>query len=73
MVKIEIDPELDHDEKTEPNLLVQRCASRRCAGFPVARFTWPGSNEQLACLLCAEKAREVADALGMHLQIRPYP
>lgn len=69
----EIDPQLDHDEKTEPNLLVQRCASRRCEGVPVARFTWPGSNEQLACLACALKAKEVADALGLHLQVLRYP
>jgi hypothetical protein len=73
MGKMEINPELDHDEKTEPNLLVQRCASRRCEGFPTARFTWPGNKEQLACLGCALKAKEVAEALGITLQILRYP
>jgi hypothetical protein len=73
MAKIEIDPALDHDEKTEPNLFLPACSSRKCAGRPVKRFTWPGSNEQLACDACSKKAAEVADALGLHLQQLPYP
>ena len=71
MVKIEIDPELDHDEKTEPNL--PPCSSHRCEGKPTLRFTWPGRNQQVVCAPCAVRAVEVADALGFHLELLPYP
>jgi hypothetical protein len=48
---------------------VKTCAQHGCDLLAIARFTWPGKDEQVVCAVHAVKAREVARALGMHLQI----
>jgi len=45
------------------------CSSEDCNGLPVFRLTWPGNNEQLACIDCATKLKNTAKALDFHLQL----
>ena len=33
------------------------------------RFTWPGSDEAFICHEHVDQLREIADAMGLHLQI----
>ena len=35
------------------------------------RFTWPGKDEQGICALHAPKLKDIANALGLHLQLIP--
>ena len=42
-----------------------------CDELPIFRYTWPGQNEQYACLEHAVKLAAIADAMGFHLQMIP--
>lgn len=35
------------------------------------RYTWPGRDEAVVCVVCAAKLKAVADAIGLHLQLIP--
>lgn len=47
------------------------CEQTGCEAPATYRYTWPGRNETKVCVLHATKARNVADAIGMHLQLIP--
>lgn len=59
---------MEQEEKTAPGGF---CATLLCNGVPRSRFTWPGNKEQLACKECAERARNMAAAMGFELEILP--
>lgn len=48
-----------------------KCGTTTCEAAATRRFTWPGRDEQLACEPCAARARGVAAAIGLHLQVLP--
>jgi hypothetical protein len=48
-----------------------KCVTTACEGLPSHRFTWPGHDECVACESCAARARGVAGAMGLHLQLIP--
>src|SRR4051812_41289582 len=50
-------------------LTLDECETTTCAAAATHRFTWPGHDEQKACEPCAARARAVAAALGLHLQV----
>lgn len=56
---------------TDPIPPPLKCGTTICEALPTHRFTWPGSDEQLACAACAARARGVANAMGLHLQVLP--
>ena len=43
----------------------------RCQNIAVVRYTWPGHDENYACIDHAAKLRDVSEALGFHLQFIP--
>ena len=43
----------------------------KCQKEPVFRYTWPGQDEAYICREHAEWMRNVASAIGMHLQLIP--
>ena len=42
-----------------------------CGKVAAIRYTWPGEDEAVACVGCAEKLAAVAKALTMNLQLIP--
>lgn len=40
-----------------------------CSKEAAFRFTWPGSNESFICLQHADKLKNVARAMGVHVQL----
>jgi len=54
-------------------LLDRTCEQVECENPAEYRFTWPGRDEMKVCPRHALKAKAVAEAIGMHLQIRPLP
>lgn len=47
------------------------CNQHGCFNSAFYRFTWPGKDEQFICTEHVSKLQAIADALGMHIQIRP--
>jgi hypothetical protein len=47
-----------------------KCNQKSCESEGVYRFTWPGQDEQVICEDHLPKLRAVANAMGLHLQIR---
>lgn len=47
------------------------CNQKGCTEPPAFRFTWPGRDEQAVCAKHEPKMRDVAGALGFHLQLIP--
>lgn len=45
------------------------CAQKDCPRSAVCCFTWPGRTQQLACRECGERARNIAAAMGVELEI----
>ncbi len=45
--------------------------AERCGELANIRYTWPGKDEVIACVNCAQKAANVANAIGLHLQLVP--
>jgi hypothetical protein len=43
----------------------------QCGELANLRYTWPGRDESVICVDCAEKLKAVANAIGMHLQLIP--
>ena len=46
-------------------------ATEQCGKHASLRYTWPGRDEAVICVECAEKLAGVANAIGMHLQLIP--
>lgn len=49
------------------------CNQRDCAERAAYVFTWPGKDQAGICAKHVGKLREVADALGLYLQIIALP
>lgn len=47
--------------------------SEQCPNVGVYKYTWPGKNEALICELHVSQLRNIANTIGLHLQIRPVP
>jgi hypothetical protein len=45
--------------------------TEQCGEMASLRYTWPGRDETVICVDCAEKLAGVANAIGMHLQLLP--
>lgn len=46
-------------------------AEKTCKYQATHRFTWPGNDESFICRAHADWVRQVATAMGMHLQLIP--
>ena len=46
-------------------------ATEQCGEHATLRYTWPGKDEAVICIECAEKLMGVANAIGLHLQLIP--
>jgi hypothetical protein len=44
--------------------------TRLCGNPPAYRFTWPGSNESVICAQCAPRLANIANAMGLPLQLQ---
>ena len=42
---------------------------QKCKLPALVRYTWPGKDEALACLIHADQINKVANAIGLHLQM----
>lgn len=42
-----------------------------CGNLANTRYTWPGKDEVIVCIECAMMARNVANAIGLWLQVIP--
>lgn len=49
------------------------CNQRDCQEQAAYRFTWPGKDESFICEKHVGKLREVAEALGLYVQIIELP
>lgn len=47
------------------------CGQKDCHELATCRFAWPGKDESLACEAHGQRAKGVAQAMGMYLQVRP--
>jgi len=66
------DPLTPEEIQTATEAFLDRmCSQADCEQIATYRFTWPGSDEQKCCAACALKAKGIADAMGLHLQVRP--
>lgn len=48
-----------------------KCGQLKCENHADYRYTWPGRDEAFICEAHVEKLRQVADAMGLYLQIIP--
>lgn len=46
------------------------CNQANCERPAIARYTWPGHDEAGVCAVHLPGLRSIADAMGLHLQIR---
>ena len=46
-----------------------KCNQGECEQPGLYRFTWPGSNEAFICEIHVDKLRDVAEAMGLPLQV----
>ncbi len=44
---------------------------KECGNLANMRYTWPGKNEVVVCIECAMTARNVANAIGLWLELIP--
>ena len=49
----------------------EKCNQDGCPLTGAYRFTWPGKDEAVICENHIGKLRDIADAIGLHLQIMP--
>lgn len=47
------------------------CRQKDCKNYARHRFTWPGSNESFICEEHVYKLKDVAEAMGLSLQVIP--
>lgn len=47
------------------------CNQKGCSSPAAYRYTWPGTDEAGICEAHAEKAKAIASAMGLHLQMIP--
>ena len=50
---------------------ISECNQNDCDSPSMFRFTWPGKDEAGICAIHAIKAKQIAEAMGMHLQMIP--
>lgn len=43
----------------------------KCGEMATFRYTWPGRDEAHICVICAQRLRQVALAMGLHIQLIP--
>ena len=43
----------------------------QCGEMANLRYTWPGRDEAVICIECAEKLITIANAISLHLQLIP--
>jgi len=43
----------------------------KCNKQAVFRYTWPGNDEEVVCLRHAQQLKDIAEAIGLHLQLVP--
>lgn len=43
----------------------------KCPNRAEYRFTWPGKDESFVCMGHSDKLRNVAQAIGLHVQLIP--
>lgn len=48
-----------------------KCNQNDCENDACWKYTWPGKDESYSCLDCLIKVQTVAQAIGLHLQMRP--
>lgn len=48
-----------------------KCNQKNCENEAAFKFTWPGKDEAGICANCLPMVRNLANAIGMYLQIRP--
>lgn len=48
-----------------------KCNQHDCTEIAVARYTWPGRPEELACLAHVNSLNRIAMSMGFFLQLRP--
>ncbi len=48
---------------------IGKCNQDKCDSPPMFRFTWPGRDEAGICAIHAIRAKQVAEAMGLHLQM----
>lgn len=41
----------------------------KCSNPPMYRYTWPGKDEAAICVICAMRLANIANAIGLHLQL----
>lgn len=70
-LKVEARALCERANKLAAKFPVMKCGTTICEAPATHRFTWPGRDEQLACETCAARARGVAAAMGLHLQVLP--
>ena len=44
-------------------------SDNKCGSPAMYRYTWPGKDESLACVLCAIKLQKIAHAIGLQLHM----
>ena len=44
---------------------------RLCGEQAAVRYTWPGRDESVCCMDCALTLQNIANAIGLHLQMIP--
>jgi len=47
--------------------------AEQCPNPGAYKYTWPGRDEAFICELHVSQLRNVAAAIGLHLQVRPIP
>lgn len=47
------------------------CNQHNCENPGALRFTWPGRDEAHVCIEHAQRLRNIANAMGMHIQLIP--
>lgn len=45
--------------------------NNKCGAPAMFRYTWPGKDETVCCALCAMKLQNIAQAIGLYLQMIP--
>lgn len=56
--------------KGEEGVNLYKCNQKGCDQPGLYRYTWPGKDESYICELHVGKLRGVAEAIGLHVQVR---
>jgi hypothetical protein len=49
------------------------CQQKGCTKRALFRYTWPGEHESYVCMPHAKMIDNIADAMGLHVQLIPLP